>query len=162
MSHRGCLALLSMLAAGCTLSLDWALPQGPAQDAGQEVDAGLPDLPDAGDDVQDAPPLDLGPDAPDDGGDADLDAVADGASPEDVLDAEDTQAIDIPDTPACSCSDAEVCVDGACVRACPSGQTRCGAVCFDLSQSTSHCGACGITCRQGWRCCAGVCMMRCN
>lgn len=158
MSRPGRLALLVMLCAGCTLSLDWALPQGPAQDAGQDADAGRPDIPD----VQDAPPLDLGLDATDDGGDADLDAhidaEADGAS----LDADDAPTVDTPDTPACGCSDAEVCVDGACVRACPSGQTRCGAVCFDLSQSTSHCGACGVTCRQGWRCCAGVCMMRCN
>lgn len=114
--------------------------------------------------MQDAPP-DLGSDAPDDVGDADLDAETDGASldADDAPDAHlDAETVDTPDTPACGCSDAEVCVDGVCVRACPSSQTRCGAVCFDLSQSTSHCGACGITCRQGWRCCAGVCMMRCN
>ena len=38
---------------------------------------------------------------------------------------------------------------------CPTGQTRCGAVCTDLTADLSHCGACGNVCPPGALCYEG-------
>jgi hypothetical protein len=44
---------------------------------------------------------------------------------------------------------------GACP--CPRGQTRCGAVCVDLSADAANCGTCGQTCASGQACLRGAC-----
>ncbi len=41
---------------------------------------------------------------------------------------------------------------------CPTGQTRCGAVCTDLTADLSHCGACGNVCPPGSLCRGGLCV----
>ncbi len=47
-----------------------------------------------------------------------------------------------------------------CGDDCPTGQTRCGDVCVDLSTDGANCGGCGITCGDA-TCRAGACSTMC-
>ena len=48
---------------------------------------------------------------------------------------------------------------GACVAlSCPTGQTRCGSACVNLSSDHAHCGACSSPCGAGQACSAGLCV----
>jgi hypothetical protein len=41
---------------------------------------------------------------------------------------------------------------------CPTGYSVCGEQCFDLTDNTANCGACGVVCSQSKICCRGVCV----
>ncbi len=169
MKHPGSVVWLAVL-AGCSLSLDWALPQAPGADGA--ADAARTDLgpapPDAG------PELDASTDAPEtedagvDAGDHDVGHDVQFDAAPDATEA-DTGAphdggVDAPGPidSGCHCPFGDECVNGLCVRACPPGMSRCGVACFDQSNALLHCGACNNACRPGYRCCAGVCLMRCG
>ncbi len=59
-----------------------------------------------------------------------------------------------------ACGSGRICTAGVCEIVCPSGQTRCGDVCRDLSSDASNCGSCGRTCRVAERCVGSVCVVR--
>jgi hypothetical protein len=40
---------------------------------------------------------------------------------------------------------------------CPTGQTACNNVCFDLTSSNAHCGTCAVACGTGTTCLSGLC-----
>ena len=70
---------------------------------------------------------------------------------------QDVQAQDIPNAQGI----AAVC---GCIRAgainnvvCPTGQTACNNVCFDLTSSNAHCGSCTNACATGSTCLSGLC-----
>jgi Stigma-specific protein, Stig1 len=44
------------------------------------------------------------------------------------------------------CSSGATCVSGRCQQACPTGQTKCGAVCVNLQSDPQNCGTCGSVC----------------
>ena len=46
-------------------------------------------------------------------------------------------------------------------QVCPTGQTRCGAVCVNLQSDPRNCGACGHACAVGQVCSAGMCQLVC-
>jgi Stigma-specific protein, Stig1 len=52
--------------------------------------------------------------------------------------------------------------DTATDATCATGQTACGGACVDLMTAPSNCGACGVVCRSGILCIAGVCMAGCR
>lgn len=76
------------------------------------------------------------------------------------------------------CASAELCCGGACLglsvasaSGCPSCSTEnpcaepalcCGGACRDLQRDRRHCGACGHSCEQAERCCAGSCKTSCE
>jgi hypothetical protein len=60
------------------------------------------------------------------------------------------------------CASNEVCTDGVCGIACPSGQSACGSVCVDLQSDPAHCGACGTRCPSGRPCEGGFCSPVCE
>jgi hypothetical protein len=67
----------------------------------------------------------------------------------------------------CVRSSAGALVDGGarglfCQTDCPAGQQLCGAVCRDLANDPSHCGACGRACPGGQGCRASVCTTTCS
>lgn len=77
-----------------------------------------------------------------------------------------------------ACAGAELCCGGVCLAmsaasasGCPSCGTDnpcaesamcCGGACRDLERDRRHCGACGHSCEQGQRCCAGECKASCD
>jgi hypothetical protein len=56
------------------------------------------------------------------------------------------------------CGASEVCADGKCQVACPTGLTKCdttgGPRCVDLAKDAAHCGQCGAACAPGLACAA--------
>lgn len=139
-------ALLALLtAAWCACG--WPLGMRPGQpadgaagDAGTTRDAatdqGTPPA-DAGIDAQDAAVV---PDAPP-GMDAVPTADVRADAPRDL----GVDAVTPPDAP----------LDAP--PACPTGQTRCGGTCVDLTSNATNCGACGHVCAAGTACTASVC-----
>jgi len=47
---------------------------------------------------------------------------------------------------------------GGSAAGCPTGTTRCGAVCVDLTQNGLHCGACDQACPAATSCVASACV----
>jgi hypothetical protein len=76
------------------------------------------------------------------------------------------------------CAEGELCCAGSCLprmaasaSGCPTCSTQqpcaraascCGGACRDFQRDRRHCGACGHSCEQGLRCCAGSCKPNCE
>jgi hypothetical protein len=63
---------------------------------------------------------------------------------------------------AVPCPGTQVRWEGICVEACRENQTRCGALCVDLSSDRTNCGVCGNTCGSTLSCSSGSCQPNCS
>lgn len=61
-----------------------------------------------------------------------------------------------------TCTNGQVCSNGACALNCAGGSTKCGTSCIDTSIDTQNCGACGNACAAGNSCVAGKCELQCS
>ena len=63
---------------------------------------------------------------------------------------------------AFACASDQMCVNGRCLGACPTGETRCGQSCVDFQTDRTNCGACDHACAAGLVCSQGSCTVSCG
>ncbi|HVV53637.1 MAG TPA: hypothetical protein VHO06_28535 [Polyangia bacterium] len=70
---------------------------------------------------------------------------------------EDVQPKDIPNSRAIAAVCGWIKAGAIDDVVCPTGQTACNNVCFDLTSSSAHCGSCTNACATGSTCLSGLC-----
>ncbi len=65
-------------------------------------------------------------------------------------------------TTGLTCGTGQECYMGACVTACGTGTSACGAACANTAVDPANCGTCGTACAAGQVCSAGKCAATCS